>query len=374
MKATFAPLLALIGAMVALPASAATLPDRLERPSRMTPLAASSPLMDLQHVGDGVVMVGSSGRILLQSAGGSLKQAAVPVDLLLTAVHFVDATHGWAVGHDGVILHSNDGGQTWTKQLDGHAISKLMLDWADAELARVEEASAAAPDDEALSAALDNAYFAVDDAKAGVESGPTRPLLDVWFRTAEEGWAVGAYGMILHTTDAGKNWAFVSTLPNPERLHLNTVLGLADGTLLVAGEGGRVHRSADAGVTWEPVKQLTDGSFYKLMQRADGQALLVGFGGVLMSSADSGQNWQRIALPVRASLYGANELADGTLLITGQGGLMLASQDGQQFKRWQSPNKSALLGVASFTPEKLALVGNDGLQLLPHDVLKEQLQ
>lgn len=374
MKAKFASLLPLLGALVALPVVAAGLPDRLERPSRMSPLAAQSPLTDLQRVGDDMVMVGASGHVLVQGAGGSLEQSQVPVDLLLTAVHFVDDKFGWAVGHDGVILHSTDAGKSWSKQLDGRAIGKLMLEWAESEVARLEEASAAAPDDDALSTALDNAYFAVDDARAGVEAGPSRPLLDVWFRSAQEGWAVGAYGMIVHTRDGGQNWTFVSTLENPERLHLNTVLGLADGSLLVAGEGGRVHRSSDGGQTWEPVRKLTDASLYKLLQVADGRLLALGFGGTLLLSRDQGQNWQSVTLPVRASLYGADELSDGTLLLVGQGGVLLVSQDGQDFKRWQAPDKTALLGVASFSQEELALVGNDGLQFLSRAVLTEQLQ
>ena len=43
----------------------------------------------------------------------------MPVSSDLFAVHFANASKGWAVGHDGVVLASSDGGQSWTKQLDG---------------------------------------------------------------------------------------------------------------------------------------------------------------------------------------------------------------------------------------------------------------
>ena len=95
-------------------------------------------MTDVQKVGDQLVMVGADGHILLRGAT-SVTQAQTPVDLLLTAVYFVDARNGWAVGHDGVILHSTDAGTTWSRQLEGRAISQLMLKWAESEVARLEQ-------------------------------------------------------------------------------------------------------------------------------------------------------------------------------------------------------------------------------------------
>ncbi|MCY1491112.1 Ycf48-like protein [compost metagenome] len=356
------------------PALAAPLADRLERPAQPSASAVRAPLTDLQRLGTRLVMVGASGHILLRDADGRVHQAAVPVDLLLTAVHFVDERQGWAVGHDGVILHSADGGATWLKQLDGHSLNALMQRWAEAEVARLEAASAAAPDDEALASALDDALFALDDVKAGAAPGPSRPLLDVWFHNAAEGWAVGAYGMIVHTRDGGRSWAYVAGLDNPERLHLNAVLGLADGSLLVAGEGGRLHRSGDGGRTWQAVAQPTQASLYRLLRLDDGQLLAMGFGGALFGSRDQGQNWQAIALPVKASLYGGEQLADGSLLLSGQGGLLLHSRDLARFHTWQAAGKAPWLGTAELPGGQLALVGSGGLQVLPLAELTEPLQ
>lgn len=358
-------------AIQALSASAAPLADRLERASRITPLAMLAPLTDIQKVGDQLVMVGADGHVMRRGAN-TVVQASVPVDLLLTALYFVDDQQGWAVGHDGAILHSEDAGRSWVRQLDGRTISQLMVAWAEAQVARLEEASAAAPDDEALATALENASFALDDAQAGADSGPSRPLLDVWFRDAQEGWAVGAYGMIVHTRDGGASWDFLPGLDNPERLHLNTVLGLADGSLLVAGEGGRLYRQADG--QWQPVQQLTQASLYKLMQLKDGKLLAMGFGGALFESLDQGRHWQELPLPMKASLYGGDQLADGSLLLTGQSGVLLYSEDGQHFKVWQGMAKAPWLAAVALPDEQIALVGTTGLRVMPLAELKEQLQ
>lgn len=358
-------------AVQTLTASAAPLADRLERDSRHTALAIEQPLTDVQKVGDQLVMVGAAGHILLRSPSAT-SQAKTPVDLLLTAVYFVDARNGWAVGHDGVILHSSDGGDTWARQLEGRAISQLMLKWAEAEVARLDQASGAAPEDEKLLTALDNANFALDDAKAGVEAGPSRPLLDVWFRDAQEGWAVGAYGMIVHTRDGGSTWEFLSGLDNPERLHLNAVLGTADGSLLVAGEGGRMYRQS-AG-QWQTLEPLTKASLYKLMSLRDGKTLAMGFGGALYVSADQGLSWQNIALTSRASLYGGTQLSDGAVVLTGSGGTLIYSNDFAHFSTWQGSAKSPLLGAAQLAEGQLALIGSNGLRVLPLADIKEQLQ
>jgi hypothetical protein len=45
----------------------------------------------------------------------------------LTAVTFVDDKSGWAVGHDTVILHTADAGETWTKQFGGGASDNALL-------------------------------------------------------------------------------------------------------------------------------------------------------------------------------------------------------------------------------------------------------
>jgi len=321
-----------------------------------------------------MVMVGESGHILIRDAEGEISQSKVPVDLLLTALHFVDSQQGWAVGHDGVILHSADAGKTWTKQLDGSQISPRLLERAQAEVARLEEASSAALHDEDMTAALDNAYFALDDAKASGASGPSRPLLDVWFRNVNEGWAVGAYGMIVHTKDGGRNWDYVSALVNPDRLHLNTVLGLPDGTLLVAGEGGNLYRSEDDGAHWLPAQQLSQASLYKLMQLADGRLIAFGFGGTLLSSQDQGKTWKSIKTPASIGLYGGRQLADGSLVLSGQGGVLLYSRDAEHFRLWQGTEIGSFMGIEQINGGLLGLAGNSGLKIISLDTVKEQLQ
>src|SRR5579871_2273237 len=53
-------------------------------------------------------------------AGPSLAQPAIPFDDAgLHAIQFIDQSEGWAVGDDGTIWHSIDGGANWERQKSG---------------------------------------------------------------------------------------------------------------------------------------------------------------------------------------------------------------------------------------------------------------
>ena len=87
--------------------------DNLQ-PAVLSLKASTSLLIDVTRAGDRLVAVGARGHIVYSdNQGESWLQAPVPVRQLLTAVDFVDEKHGWAVGHDSLILHTSDGGETW---------------------------------------------------------------------------------------------------------------------------------------------------------------------------------------------------------------------------------------------------------------------
>ncbi|RFQ06817.1 glycosyl hydrolase, partial [Pseudomonas sp. ATCC 13867] len=55
--------------------------------------------------------------LLSDDQGKNFRQArSVPLSTPLTGVSFVDADHGWAVGHWGAILVTSDGGESWQIQ------------------------------------------------------------------------------------------------------------------------------------------------------------------------------------------------------------------------------------------------------------------
>ena len=102
--------------------------DLLLLPAEKSNSAAISLLMDVTNVNGRIVAVGERGHIIYSDSNcEEWSQADVPVSITLTAVYFPSKKDGWAVGHDGVVLHTEDGGQKWEKQIDGIKINEIML-------------------------------------------------------------------------------------------------------------------------------------------------------------------------------------------------------------------------------------------------------
>ena len=67
--------------------------------------------------------------------------------------YFIDQQKGWVSGHDGVVLHSSDGGENWIKQLDGYEA-------ADGGIEYYQTMLEAEPDNETYRVMLDELLFA----------------------------------------------------------------------------------------------------------------------------------------------------------------------------------------------------------------------
>lgn len=70
----------------------------------------------------GWLLSASTGTPLRRTDDGGRSWRAVPLPPglpTLWAMHFADARNGWIVGEGGTILHTEDGGETWTRQMSG---------------------------------------------------------------------------------------------------------------------------------------------------------------------------------------------------------------------------------------------------------------
>ncbi len=253
--------------------------------SEPSKLAARTLLLDITRGGDRFVAVGDRGHVVLSAdEGQTWQQAVTPTRAMLTAVSFADAQNGWAVGHDGVIIATTDGGKSWTRQ----------------------------------------------DQRPDLET----VLLDVHFLDAKHGFIVGAYGKFLETTDGGQTWR--ERRIYEEELHFNRISQDPEGHLFIAGESGLILRSEDRGQTWQRSTTPYEGSFYGVRPLSGGVLIAYGLRGHIFVSPDDGETWEERETDVKVLLMSCARLRDGVAVLAGQGGNFYISRDsGRTFRHWK---------------------------------------
>lgn len=264
--------------------------------------ASQAAMLAAARAGERIVAVGEHGVVLLSDDGGKThRQAkAVPVDVTLTSVTFIDSKLGWAAGHWGVVLHTADGGETWVRQR--------------------------------------------------VDTGQDRPLFAVTFFDANTGVAVGLWSLVLVTGDGGETWQTVE-MPVPEgakKADLNLFSLFVDGRgrVFAAGEKGIVLRSDDQGRRWTYLATGYKGSFWSGLAMADGTIVVAGLRGSLYRSTDDGRSWTRGDLQSKSSIT-ALARVEGGIVGVGLDGLVLRSSDGgASFKADVRGDRAALTALA----------------------------
>lgn len=328
--------------------------DVLDRPSAPSTLAAKKLLLSVTRAGDRLVAVGPRGHIVVSAdAGATWQQSRVPVSSDLTAVHFPTAKLGWAVGHDGVVLASADGGETWTRQLDGRDVNALILADVTAKLA-------ANPDSPELQAL-------VAEAERSSEQGPDKPFLDVWFENETTGYVVGAYNLLLKTTDGGASWqSWFDRTDNPRLMNLNAIRPAAGG-LYIAGEGGTVLRLDPPTQRFVAVPVDYAGSMFGVAD-LDDAVLVYGLRANAFRSTDGGSTWTRVDTQLPATIVGGTSAGHGTIVLVDQGGrLALSTDGGVNFGLMPLQRTVPVTSVADAGAGRLAVTGPFGVMVVAPD-------
>ncbi|MBD1586150.1 WD40/YVTN/BNR-like repeat-containing protein [Pseudomonas typographi] len=286
--------------------------DPLLEPAPNANLSLPATLLGVAQAGDTLVGVGLHGLIQRSSDGGKRwQQVPSPVSSDLVQVRFSDARNGWIVGHDSLLLHSDDGGASWKVQLDGRSLLALLR---HSYGERAGKGDTTAQD---LLAELDLAMTtsATPDVLAA-------PFLDVLFDANGTGFVVGAFGMILRSSDFGASWEpWVERSDNGRSMHL---YGLAEhgGIFYVSGEQGLLMRLDTAAQRFVQVQTPYNGTYFGV-RAMDGLLLAYGLRGNLFASRDDGQTWKKVETGLNSSLVSTVEQG-GRLIVISQSGEMVS--------------------------------------------------
>lgn len=309
--------------------------DPLEHPAEISEQPESKPLMSITFTGETMVVAGLRGVIAISEDGKSWLQSASPVQSDLVALSFPSASQGWCVGHDGVVLFSDNGGKSWIKKLDGQSAADLFNGLYVREEDRDEDNDTYGDYGGLADGTLDPSErlwrAAVDLARLNFRNGPTLPFLDVHFTDTENGILVGAFGLIAVTDDGGETWQpLLHKLDNPIGLSLNSVTHTGT-RWLAAGERGHVFLEDPATGQFISVDTGYEGSFFQTMT-TNGHVLVAGMRGTAYVSSDDGLSWSRITLPTEASINGAATTKDGRILLADDAGNILIGSADTDFR------------------------------------------
>lgn len=330
--------------------AAVTVKSPLDVPARLSTLAASKKLLGLAKAGNNFIAVGNRGHVLTSTNAEDWMQSAVPVSSDLVAVQFPTAQVGWAVGHEGVVLRTDDAGKTWNVMLDGRRYGDLMVKHYETLLAAA---------DDTQKERLDRALA---DAQRMQADGADKPFLGLWFENESAGWVVGAFNLILRTEDGGKTWQpWVDRTSNEMGYTLYGIAQVGDEIFLV-GELGLVRRLDRAQGQFVPVAEPYRGSLFGVTGRA-GMTVVYGLRGNAFVSRDHGQTWTQLATGTATTISSGTLLPDGRLVLANVRGEIMVSDAELKVFALKSVNSGLSINdVHAFNDTHVVIAGDRGVR------------
>jgi photosystem II stability/assembly factor-like uncharacterized protein len=252
-----------------------------------------------------VFVVGHPGRLLRSRDGGSTfeSMSVAKHDEALFSIAFNAKGEGAVVGRSGFVLLTSDKGETWSStvvQLDGEKPSLFSVDvlddgsivavgnfgvivrssdhgktWTRSTYSSAKPAES--PEQAKLCAAAGSAEAdnegAIDEAR----------LTDVAFVDSEHGFAVGEFGLIVHTDDGGKTFKRQNSCTDRTLYSVSVI----DATrALAVGSDGAVVETKDGGTIWSVVPTNTTEHLFGVFADAQRTVVVGAVGTLLVRDAD----------------------------------------------------------------------------------------
>lgn len=217
----------------------------------------------------------------------------------MRAITFSDAQHGWAVGGNGLILRTKDGGTTWEllkppgginsgeRQPDLHAVHFINANVGY------------------IAGNRRTASKTSDEVWGDVEILCTKDGGDNWRRCYHENEPLTAFQItsnaqstfvvlnshVIKTDDEGETWQQVSTSAK----HIFCMAFSVDGTGWLVGNRGIFQQSSDGGKTWQPASlpaEFANRDWEAIAFNSSGIGLAVGEKSTLALTIDNGKTWE----------------------------------------------------------------------------------
>ena len=258
---------------------------------------------------------------------------------ILFSIDLLDASTVTAVGENGLILHSTDGGGTWKETSSGTTQVLRRVRWHSPSLGVI----------------LGNGGTALKSTDAGqswtaLNTGVTKALFDVHFFDADTWLLVGQGAQVLTTDDGGSSFSNEgSGLNNYNEIAFKGDFGI------IVGNKGTARRTHDGGEKWRSSSTGTSLELASVSILNDSTAVAVGTNGLIIRTSDGGAQWEQVYTSIPISQYrlrAVRFLTDGHAVLAGYGGLIFESFDGGITWTPQESNTQVNIEALAFIDSK----------------------
>jgi photosystem II stability/assembly factor-like uncharacterized protein len=253
-------------------------------------------------------------------------ESGIPHDRLFS-IEF-RGSWGLAVGSYGLMLETQDGGESWTTV--NPLTNKALLG-----VSAVEGTQIVVGQQGTIIRRADGSEW------EQVDAGLTQRLMNVDINDSGLAFVVGEFGFMGKSDDAGLTWSSVAIdweKFNDEGYepHLYNTVVKNDGTIFVVGEFGLILRSVDGGQSFTAVHRGDQGVFdVHFAKDGTSNGYAVGQEGLVLRTSDGGLTWSSITVDTNSNLLGVWS-GNGEIVITGIRELLRSSDDGKSFTSFSS--------------------------------------
>jgi len=270
----------------------------------------------------------------------------------LNAVDFADEQRGIAVGDEGIILRTSDGGATWTQSTNGISTRLTKVAFSGNQRA----VALAAGGRVLLSRDAGNTWMFGNDILVDAQ--------DLAF-DGPIGVAVGRGGYMAYTTDGGEDWALSVPATGDD---LSSVAFIGPRQAVTFG-GGRFFLSRDGGSTWTFTTNAP--AVEGLNQVAYGGGLLIASGSAgTRVSDDEGATWASL-VNIPTGVSGLRDISvsgrTDAVAVSGNGALLATRDGGQTWTIAAITPAVGFRGVAFADDQRGAALGPGGRILFTND-------
>lgn len=248
----------------------------------------------------------------------------------LYGIHFGDDKNGWAVGTNGVTLSTTDGGKTWNET---ETVTSTDNKYTDVNFTSPKHGWLASIGKVSYTGSGGNSW-SVQYQERAVGKKPSG-ILDLYFITKTEGWAVGGFGTILHTQNGGGQWEKIKTYSD---IHLWGVHFVDTEHGWIVGQEGEILHTQDGGKQWIRQESKVEQPLFAVHFVDTMNGWIVGTDGLILHTADGGITWDRQTNPLKHSLRDVEFHNADEGWAVGEEGLILRTIDGgNTWSRYPSP-------------------------------------